>query len=382
MKHKRYLLALALGMLLSGCGKETVPQVTAAPAETAPTEAAVTASIQAEDRLPGNSTPYDLDYALGAGHMVWELLEGQWYVDFGVQNPSPTSAELVFENSADYKDSRISAAASTGDRFWLEELTEGQWAALPVEDSIEREPISAGTRIALSWETPLEPGFYRVGIDCSVDAGELGTDQKVCYGKFRIFDPETKESLDFCRSSLQNLLNADHWHLTSHDIFRHKSRPDEDHFLHHEIWKHGEDSLILTESRMLADNEFRFVNGQQILEGQGFRLEFEGEDFSGPVSREALEDPTLSDIWTFPYRILDSLVREVRKTDAGITVICDCTAPEPVEKTEFVFSFQSDGSLRALQRVVVGTDGRRSVEAELTVLDGSPEEIAAEIRKF
>ena len=373
---KRAWVLLVLAVMLSGCGTAGAPPQAVT---TLPFLSEASASVPPE--TTSSVAPYDLDYALGAGHMAWELLDGQWYVDFGVQNPTATSLDLIFEASDDYRDSGIHATASTGNRFFLERLTGGQWTSLPVEGSMEPQAIAAGTRIPLSWETPLEPGFYRVGIDCTAEAGALGTDHRVCYGKFRIFDPETKEALILCRSSLDRLLAEDHYHLTSHEINRHRSRPDEDFFMHHEIWKAGGDSLSLTESRMLADNEFRFVNGQQILEGQGHRLEFQGEDFSGPVSREALDNPELSDTWTFPYRMLDSLVREVRETEAGVTVICDCSTRNGVENTEFVFSYRSDGSLRSLQRIEVGTDGRRSVEAELTVYDESAEKIASGIRE-
>ena len=373
---KRAWVLLVLAVMLSGCGTAGAPPQAVT---TLPSLSEASASVPPE--TASSVTPYDLDYALGAGHMVWELLDGQWYVDFGVQNPAATSLELFFEASDDYRDSGIQASASTGERFFLEQLTDGQWTSLPVEGSMEPQTIAAGTRIPLHWETPLEPGFYRVGIDCTAEAGALGTDHRVCYGKFRIFDTDTKEALSLCRSSLDALLKADHYHLTSYDIFRHRSRPDQDHFMQTEIRKAGNTCLMLTESRMLADNKFRFVNGRLILDGRGYRLEFEGEDFSGPVHAQETDSTEISDTWTFPYRMLDSLVREVRETEAGVTVICDCSARNGVESTEFVFSFRSDGSLRSLQRIEVGTDGRRSLEAELTVYDESAEKIASGIRE-
>ena len=337
--------------------------------------------------IPSNFTPYDLDYMLGSDHMKWELLNSCWTLDFGVRNQTPVSADLVFLISQANQDSGIQGSVAIGDHYYLEKLENNKWIQYsPLSDGknvLTPVNIEKGTRIHLNWEDSygaLPGGYYRIGAYYTLDAGDQGSDQKFAYAKFRIFELEVWDNINFCREGIKNLLAEENYHLTVHDVHRGNNRPEQNFFMHSDIWKHGGDYLRLISSYELKDHKFRFVNGSSIVDGVAYLLEYEGEDFSQLLSREPTDYAGNMELGTLFYDFSDGPVRDAVRNGNQITVDCDSRIVRGTDHSEILFSFDSSGKLQSIQRISVTADGDRCVEGEVTVHKDSPEEISRTIQ--
>ena len=339
--------------------------------------------------VPSNKTNYDKDFMLGSGQMGWTFMDGEWFFKFGAENVTETSLRLVVEYNGQYGNNTISSGTITaGDTYFIEELVDGTWVSLPTlkDDfsTIAKKQLGRGSSQTINWREnygELPGGFYRLGnyYTFTTPAGE--TDTKVCYAKFRLYDPNMDTLLNQCRDGLKKLLGSDSYHLINTSYLKLLKENDPDaHFFTTEVWKSGRDYLDESLYYRHSDNSLKSSRGMLRRNGTYYDLTWVGDSCRNAVStweKVTYPDEENFQIWSWTYEIFDGQLWDITRKGNDIIVTEASDFYDDIPYIEKIYSFDKEGKLIALQKVYVYENGDRLVDDAMTVLETEPEEIKA-----
>ncbi|MGN1017088.1 MAG: M56 family metallopeptidase [Faecousia sp.] len=342
--------------------------------------------------VPSNKTSYDKDFMLGSGQMGWKFAEGEWFFKFGAEDVTPTGAKLVVECSIPYGNATIaSGTVQAGDTYFIERLEDGLWTTVPAKGdfkTIAPQTLGNGSTQTIDWEEnygALPGGFYRIGNYYTFTYGDGEIDTQVCYAKFRLYDEEFKTLLEQCRKAYVDLLYGEYSHIYS--IEWNTELQDMEYYMTEEVWKNGADYLMDT----------RYVNRENpsVLEGHRggmwrngttYDLEWAGDTVDSPISQWSTNTyMTLTNfqLWSFNYEWYDGEVEDVFRDGDRIIIQSIYDFSDQYEVEQLVMSFDADGKLTGMRKLYLPTrncaEKDKVVEAELTVIADSREEIASVI---
>lgn len=338
---------------------------------------------------PSNYTEYDTNFALGAGQMGWQFLDGEWFFKFGAEDVTRTSAKIVVEYSGQYGSNSVSSAAVTSaSEYYIEQLVDGRWVDVPrITDSfhtIEPKALGAGGTLSIDWTEnygALPGGFYRIGMyyDCAASAGQ--TDRQLCYAKFRLYNENADVLIKQCREGLQQLRKQTHFLLHNHQNF--STAPDgvDPKFVVSEVWRNGSNWLEASRAYFKSTEELSHGTGVMVRDGAAYTLNWVDSDPTKAVTE--WESNTYIDEINFNVILnglewYDSQLVDISGDAKKVTILLETSWDYyGVEKDELQFAFDDEGNLAGIIRTFLTEDGSRLVEDELTVLDTTAQEIDA-----
>ena len=341
--------------------------------------------------IPSNKTDFDQNFMMGSGQMGWNFQNGGWFMKFGAENATETGLDLAFEFAGAFGENekfRVSGNAVTDSTFYLETLKDEKWVKYPLaregSNTLEPQNIASGKRFHVDWTDsygPLPGGFYRIGMyyTLTTDAGD--EERQFCYAKFRIYDKTMNEALEFCRNSLQNLLDQDHYHLIATSNMLLVNGENEFDTIVENVWKSG-NNYYLTRSYFDHDQHNAGIMGSMIIDGQGYALDFEDTDKT-KYSRKSVADfvdRENVELWTFYYQFFDSLVKDVIQQENTITVISSNNYTSRFTRQEMVFYYDASENLEKIQIYYVDKiDDTKHLDQEMIVQKDTDQQIDATI---
>ena len=341
--------------------------------------------------VPSNKTSYDKEYGLGSESSQWQFFGEDWHVRIGAENVTNVGLELVYSESGN---NHSSFGADQG--FWLEQLVNDAWVLV---DGIEQTELAAesirvswtGTdRYDVDWSDSygtLDAGFYRIGRYHTVTLSDGQTQTRVCYAKFRLYDPNMDALLDKCLAAVENLKNAESSHIlaTSYDVVL-AMHHDRDFYSVDQFWKSGRDYLAEYKTYTLDNpRQLRSFSGAMWRDGKTYNMSWSGETVTGPVTE--MTQNTYMDqfhfvtVWESDYIWYDSQVEGVVEDGNQITILESYDFNEDYEQKETLLTFDGEGKIASMRRAYLPkrncAESEKVIEAELVVFDSVPGEIEA-----
>lgn len=342
---------------------------------------------QSVTEVPSNKTDYDKDFMLGSGQMGWQFMDGEWFFKFGAEDVTETSARLLIEYNGPYGNNTIgSGTVTSGDTYFIEQLVDNVWVEVPRKGSaasIEKMSLPAGASQSINWESAygkLPGGFYRIGNYYTFTSSSGETDTKVCYAKFRLYDPEMGALLTKCRNGLSGLLASDSYHLLATHWMPLNNSNSDDFYYTSEVWKHGSDYLEENLYYYYADNSLRTGRSTMRRDGIYYDLEHVNDSCRNSVSSwstNTYADEDNFQIWSWTYELYDANVYDITQEGREIRVLEMSNFYDGIPYIETVFTFDNEENLVALSRAYVYENGDRLVDDEMTLFDDTSEKIGA-----
>ena len=327
---------------------------------------------------PSNYTEYDLNFTLGAAQMGWQFLDGEWFFKFGAEDVTRTGAKLVVECSIPYGSNTVAGGRVTsGGEYYIERLEENTWVDVPRMDggdaSLEPKDLGTGDTLSIDWSEcygTLPGGYYRIGMyyDCTADNGE--TDNRLCYAKFRLYEPVDETLLSRCRESLAQLAELSHFQITKYYNIVPSVPGPEPTYVVDEIWRCGENWLNATRVIVKERDVVLRANGTLVRDGQAYTLEWEDNNPRKPVS--AWETNTYVEESNYTIKLndlegFDSEILQVTEEENRIILLENEDFRDLREK-EIGYQFDDEGNLTGVTASYTYSNGTKQVEEELIVL--------------
>ncbi len=339
-------------------------------------------------KIPSNRLDYDKDFMLGSGQSRWYYFDGLWQFACGAENATATGLTMFYCESGD---GHISLTAEEG--FWLETLgAEGEWDYYEPEmggkAAAEEIQVSWDSRdtVNLSWADTygaLPDGFYRLGRYHTVTMPNGDTETTHAYVKFRIYNVDQDELLAKCRTALNNLINADSYHIYTFDWM---VESDFNYYLREEYWKSGQDYLNVTRYPLREDMSQMWNENSYLWRGgQGYGITWAGEPMASEIKEWYLNRPGYVDggnldMWTFGLEWYDAQVTEVYQEGNNIHILEVYDFSEQYENNELIVTLDNSGNLKGIVKAYLPTrncaEKDKVIAEELVVFD-TP---AAELR--
>ena len=329
------------------------------------------------------------DFSLGAGSFLWRMSD--WYFRTGGENATSTGMRVTYSDAG----AGSSGSLTTQGSYWLEQMVEGQWISVPALADPEADSkvlfSNPGGMTAVSldfdWTDSygsLEPGFYRLAQTVVLSSGgeEL---TKTVYTKFRVYAENAMDLLSQCRNAITDLLNQDSYHLFVTDWLTDIYDRDGDgeidsdaHYYTTEVWKSGDNYLDEKYYIYYGDGSLMGHQGILLRNGSAYSLEWSADSVTSPLSgvtENGYADPSTFQIWTYTMDIYDSLLYDITQEANSIQVLE--TWGDTADNTfkESTYTFRDDGSLESIVVSIVGSDGSRRTDKEVTVYDTAKAEI-------
>ncbi|MBQ3193417.1 MAG: M56 family metallopeptidase [Oscillospiraceae bacterium] len=334
-----------------------------------------------ENKIPSNTTDYDRDFMLGSGQMRWYYFDKSWQFACGAENATATGLTMFYCESDEGQQS-----LTADDGFWLEQLVDGKWQLLEPAAEVTNAPaekihVSWTTRdtVKISWADSygtLNHGFYRLGRYHTLVMPDGRTETIHAYAKFRVYNPNQDVLLNQCRNAVQNLLNAQHYHLYTFDWM---SEHDYEYYHSSEVWKHGKDYLEVDRYPLRSDlSQMSNVLGSMWRDGNYYSLSWEDEPATSPVSEwsgcvEGYMDDSNFSMWSWSFEWYDAQVEEVYQEGNTIHIIETYDFNDLYENTEIILTLDDSGNLKGMVKAYLPTrncaDKDKVIEEELVVFD-------------
>lgn len=339
--------------------------------------------------VPSNKTSYDKDFMLGSGQMGWTFMDGEWFFKFGAEDVTDTSLRLVVEYNGQYGNNTVpSGTITAGDTYFIEQLVDDVWVSLPTlkDDfsTIAKKQLGKGSSQSINWKEnygELPGGFYRLGNYYTFTTPGGETDTKVCYAKFRLYDPNMDTLLNQCRDGLKKLLSSDSYHILNTSYLNMvKDNDPEAHYFTTEVWKNGRDYLDENLYYRYSDNSLKINRGMLRRNGTYYDLTWVGNSCRNAVStweKVTYPDESNFQIWSWTYEVYDGQIWDITRKGSDIVITEASDFYDDIPYIEKIYSFDKEGNLTALQKVYVYENGDRLVDDAMTVLETEPEEIKA-----
>lgn len=342
--------------------------------------------------IPSNKTEYDKDFMLGSGQMRWYFFDEAWQFACGTENPTATGTTIFYcESGDDHK------SLTAGEGFWIEQLVDGKWTVLEPASPVTNAPEEAiqvswsgRDTVKLDWTDSygaLPHGFYRVGRYHTATMPDGRSETIHAYAKFRIYNPNQDALLAKCRAAIDNLLNADSYHLYSFDWMTESVHDDKAYYMSSEVWKHGPDYLEVTSYPSRDDlSVMTSVRGSMWRDGKYYGLDWESTPAHSPVVGwngcvDGYMDDSNFSMWSWDFEWYDAKVEEVREEGNTIRIIETYDFDDQYEATEITLTFDSSGNLKSMTNAFLPTrncaQSEKVIEEELVVFDTAAAEIGA-----
>ena len=340
--------------------------------------------------IPSNKTDFDKDFSMGSNQMGWNFQNGGWFMKFGAVNATETGLDLAFEFAGAFGENNpVAGKAVSGDTFYLETLKDDKWVEYPLSQEgsnrLKPQKITSGKTFHVDWADSygtLPGGFYRIGMYYTLTTEAGDEEQQFCYAKFRLFEKETKDLLNACRSSIQAFLQQDFYHVKASNMYLFDKGRADAHYRLEESWKSGSTTLCVDSGYAYQGNRLLGSGGVMRRDGVGYTLNFQDDRPGGDVTLQAADyvDQELVTFWAFDYTVYDAQVTDVLRDGNTVRVLCVYDFDDKYDHTEIIFYFDDDGNIGKLQHIMVDHDGNSLIENEMTVIPDTKEQIDARIK--